>query len=77
MASPWFFNFTTAKKRGNRAVEMSTKPELVEGLEDELDIIVHKARHSGMNYWEILKVFLKRCSTLAMQSESEYLQHIS
>ena len=51
---------------------MSTNSELTQGLEDELDIIVHKARRSGMNYWEILKVFMKRCMTLMMQSEAEY-----
>uniref|UniRef100_A0A6H2A3T1 Uncharacterized protein n=1 Tax=viral metagenome TaxID=1070528 RepID=A0A6H2A3T1_9ZZZZ len=56
---------------------MPDNPELIQGLEDELDILVHKAHHSGMNYWDILKVFMKRCSTLAMQSESEYLQHLS
>lgn len=56
---------------------MPDNSELAQGLEEELDILVHKARHSGMNYWGIFKVFLKRCLTLMMQSESEYLQHLS
>ena len=56
---------------------MVANSELTQGLEDELDIIVHKARRSGMNYWEIFKVFQNKCVTLTMLSESEYLQHIS
>jgi len=44
--------------------------ETIELFESELDRLICVG-HKSLNYWEILKVVLSRCLSLAMQSEEE------
>jgi len=46
--------------------------DLLELLESELDFLVNKAHKSGLNYWQILDIFLRACVTLHLQATSEY-----
>ena len=51
-------------------------PDLIELLESEFDFLINKAHHSGLNYWQILRIILSRLEGLVMQSDAEYLlQH--
>jgi len=45
--------------------------ETIELAENEVDRLISVC-HKSLNYWQILKIFLKKCSELAMQSEAEY-----
>jgi len=47
--------------------------ETIELFEEELDRLI-MVGHKSLNYWEILKILLKKCSSLAMQSEVELYQ---
>ena len=51
---------------------MAVDPEAVKMLEDEVGLLIMKSHHSGMNYWQILNVFMKCCLELMVQSEVEY-----
>jgi len=53
---------------------MVDNPELIELLETEVDFLISKAHKSGLNFWQILRVFLLRCEGLMIQSEAEYYQ---
>lgn len=44
----------------------------IEGFELELDRLINEAYKSGINYWQILKVFLSICQRLQMQADIEY-----
>ena len=46
--------------------------KLVELLEEECSILINKAKRAGLNYFQILRVFLGYCPKLLMQSEAEY-----
>ena len=46
--------------------------DIIEDAEIELDRIVMVFHHSGLNYFQILKMFLVRCVSLMTQSEAEY-----
>ena len=46
--------------------------ELIENAEIDLDRLILVFHKSGLNYWQILKVFLARCVTLQMQADIEY-----
>ncbi len=48
------------------------RPELIGLFESEVEIIIQKARKSGLNYWQIFKLLFARCLDLMMQSEVEY-----
>jgi len=50
--------------------------ELIELLEDELDLIVNKAHKSGLNFWQILRVFLEHCCRLQLQAEAEFWKKV-
>lgn len=49
-----------------------TDMDSIELLESEVDLIINKSHKSGLNYWQIFKVFLSRCLGLMAQSEAEY-----
>lgn len=51
--------------------------ETIELFESELDRLIMVGHKQGLNYWEILKICLCRCSSLAMQSEVELYQKSS
>lgn len=40
-------------------------------LNEEIEILIYKA-HKSLNYWQILKVFMRWCSDLIRESEVEY-----
>jgi len=51
-------------------------PELIELAEIQLDQFIQVSHHSGLNYWQILRIILSRLEGLVMQSDAEYLlQH--
>ena len=44
----------------------------IELFEIDVDRLVNVGRKQGLNYWQILTVFLARCVSLQMQAEAEY-----
>lgn len=53
---------------------MPDNPELIETAETELDRLISIMHNSGLNYWEILKLFVMKSETLLMMSQAEYCQ---
>lgn len=51
---------------------MSDDIDTIEMFESEVDRLVDVGHRQGLNYWQILKVFLVRCVTLQMQADVEY-----
>lgn len=47
-------------------------PELVEDAEIDLDRLIVVFHKNGLNYWEILRMFLDYCPKLLMQADCEY-----
>ena len=46
--------------------------ELIELAESEIEFLIEKAHRSGLNYWQILKIFLVKVETLVMRADEEY-----
>jgi hypothetical protein len=50
---------------------MPDKPELIELLESEFDIIIYKAKRSGLTYPRILSCILHRLENMVNQCTAE------
>lgn len=46
--------------------------ELTELTENEVEFIIEKSHRSGLNYWQILKIFLVKVESLVMRADTEY-----
>jgi len=44
----------------------------LEEFELKLNDLIHEAHKSGVNYWEVLRIFLNICQHLQMQADAEY-----
>lgn len=40
--------------------------------ETEVDKLIMVCHRQGLNYWQILKIFLDRCQILQMRADAEY-----
>ena len=47
-------------------------PELIEDAEIDLGRLIMVFHKNGLNYWEILRMFLDYCPKLQLQAEAEY-----
>ena len=51
---------------------MPDDADAIEQLEIDVDMLVNAGHKQGLNYWQILKVFLVRCVDLYIQAEAEH-----
>jgi hypothetical protein len=51
---------------------MPDNAELNKLADKELEFIIQKAHNSGLNYWQILKIFLRKVEMLVMLADTEY-----
>lgn len=51
---------------------MLEQAKRMEKFESELDELIDRTHSSGINYWDMLKVFLIACQRLQMQADAEY-----
>lgn len=56
---------------------MTEDADAVECFEFELDGIINRGHRSGLNYWQILRMFLSHCVSLQMQADVEYYLKLS
>ena len=49
-----------------------TSPDVIELAEEEIDKLIAVCHKQGLNYWEILGIFLERCQSLRLQADAEY-----
>ena len=54
--------------------DMGEIAEQLDLLEDELDILIFKAYRSGLNYWQVSRIFLTKSVDLMIRSEAEYYE---
>ena len=45
-------------------------------LESEAEFLIEKAHRSGMNYWQVLKIFLVKVESLVMRADQEYFMKL-
>ena len=48
------------------------KDDIMELAELEIDRLIGVCHKQGLNYWEILGLFLNKCLTLQMMADAEY-----
>lgn len=52
---------------------MLNDAELIEQTEDHLSVVIQVAHQSGLNYWQILRIIVKKIlPQLVLQAEAEY-----
>ena len=56
---------------------MSNKADASELAEQDVERLIEICHKRGLNYWELLKIFLVACQDLQMKSEIEYYLNLS
>ncbi len=49
-----------------------TTPEQLDLAESEIAFLITKAHNSGLNYWQILDIFLRATCDLHIKASTEY-----
>ncbi len=58
---------------------MSNRIAIVDQLElaeSEVVRLIDVAHRQGLNYWQILDIFLRACVNLHLQASTEYMLHL-
>ena len=55
-------------------MSLTIQADLMEETELELTRLIWRQHNAGLNFWELMKIFLDYTQKLAMQSEGEYAQ---